>query len=495
MIYNNLQQMKDPSHDNSNMFWQNISHIKEKKLCEELKVNPDKCISLMTFLVENLNKVKTNIDFIAKFIRCIPSELKSHPYLDKISNLIKNDCRLLLACSEDRPKETITKLIKFGAHPDCVDDWGSPLHYASASKNINIMTAIIRIEGKNCLNFVDSLNRTPLHIASQYGHFDGAIKLIETGFKIDALDHFGMTPAHYACQYGHVEIFKKFIQTINPHLCDFFGNSFLHYAREVEIACAVISHGAKIDATNQLGLTPMHLAAQSGNLELVSLFIKAFADINVQDNKGNTPLHYATINKNVKIMRFLVCKKARLNVPNALGLTPLHIVCQGGEHSDVTFSNLLDFAGADPQVIDKKGNTPLHYACMYNHLKMAKDLIRENVNLLALNFQSMTPLCCAILEKNDVALSFFSDFNFWHDLLPINTNTSIKTVREHVNHWLQDQPECTKGRSILEIPLLLGMNDLVIQESKKMSSLDKMANWLILKKRYPHFQIPFSELS
>ena len=60
----------------------------------------------------------------------------------------------------------------------------------------------------------------------------------------------------------------------------------------------LISHykcnGIEIKSGKRDGITPIHIAAQNGNIEVVKTLLTAYPNqIDCADNKGQTPLHYA----------------------------------------------------------------------------------------------------------------------------------------------------------------------------------------------------------
>ncbi len=52
----------------------------------------------------------------------------------------------------------------------------------------------------------------------------------------------------------------------------------------------LVDHGADVNAAQQAGFTPLHEAAQSGNLQAAILLLSHGAKINVKADNGKTPL-------------------------------------------------------------------------------------------------------------------------------------------------------------------------------------------------------------
>ena len=63
-----------------------------------------------------------------------------------------------------------------------------------------------------------------------------------------------------------------------------------------------------INAKDDLGSTPIHLATERGDRLIVELLVSEGAMVNVRDNYGWTPLHIAAINGFIDIADILIKK-------------------------------------------------------------------------------------------------------------------------------------------------------------------------------------------
>ena len=78
--------------------------------------------------------------------------------------------------------------------------------------------------------------------------------------------------------------------------------------------------GADVEARDNQGLGPLHIAAANGNAEIMKLLVRKFGvDINEKDKDGNTPLYWTIINGHIDKANFLI------NELGANGLTSLRI--------------------------------------------------------------------------------------------------------------------------------------------------------------------------
>ena len=145
------------------------------------------------------------------------------------------------------------------------------------------------------------------------------------------------------------------------------GNTDLHDAAangHLERAIALLRDNANPNLPDEHGNTPLHNAAYVNATEITERLLDAQADPNAVNRDGNTPLHIAIHFSGEgdydATIRRLLDAGADLDLRNSLdGYTPLHVAVREGFHG--TAEELLR-RGADPNVEDHEGQTPLHTA-------------------------------------------------------------------------------------------------------------------------------------
>jgi ankyrin repeat protein len=97
---------------------------------------------------------------------------------------------------------------------------------------------------------------------------------------------------------------------------DYTGQTPLHGAAErgnVAIVRFLLENGAEINAADKDNRIPLHLAAQNGHIEIVKLLIETEAKVEVVDKDNSTPLHLAADKRNWKIVVALLKAGANIN--------------------------------------------------------------------------------------------------------------------------------------------------------------------------------------
>jgi len=121
----------------------------------------------------------------------------------------------------------------------------------------------------------------------------------------------------------------------------------------------LLENGAKIDLMDQFGFTPLHIAAKLGYEDIVSKILEINPHVvDIQNKQGLTALHNASLSCYENIIRLLINHGANKDIRDRSGATPLHIAARYGKIASV---NILIEAGASISR-DVYGFTPLHYA-------------------------------------------------------------------------------------------------------------------------------------
>ena len=158
----------------------------------------------------------------------------------------------------------------------------------------------------------------------------------------------------------------------------------------------IVGKTGEQNTANCNGNTPFHLAAANGHLAICSFIIENIEDKNPAANvNGCTPLHYAAEHGNVN------------------GCTPLHYAAEHG-HLDVCKLILQNIQEKNPPA---DNGTPLHLAARRGHLKICRLFIQNGVDKSPI-FHGKTPFqmalshgrfrICLLLINNREDLKSFS---------------------------------------------------------------------------------------
>lgn len=104
-------------------------------------------------------------------------------------------------------------------------------------------------------------------------------------------------------------------------------------------------------------------AILTGDLQELKNLIEGGVDVDTKDSQGTTPLIEASSLRREDIVRYLLSKNANVNARNFLGRSALHVAYYLSFRSPpTTIVELLLSAGADVNIRDENGDTPLFYA-------------------------------------------------------------------------------------------------------------------------------------
>ncbi|XP_051856208.1 ankyrin repeat domain-containing protein 26-like isoform X16 [Antechinus flavipes] len=193
--------------------------------------------------------------------------------------------------------------------------------------------------GKNTVNELDKVKRTPLHLACANGYPDVVSLLIERKCELNLLDNDSRTPLMKAIECRQEECVTILLEHgADPNLGDNKKNNALHYIASGQtkfMAEKLIKHNIDIEAKNQEGLTPLLLAITTMNTEMADFLLKNGANVNALDNCKRTALMIAVSVESIDLVTVLLQNNADYTLQDVDGWTaetyaeqhgyPLHI--------------------------------------------------------------------------------------------------------------------------------------------------------------------------
>ena len=160
-----------------------------------------------------------------------------------------------------------------------------------------------------------------LHSASYFGRPEMVRILLDYGADPNAKNPRGETALHVVSRGRHDpqdgirvgQLLRESGVDVNVQGKD--HNSPLHsttYSGELEVACVLLDHGAKANAKNNWGETPLHqgsqveYVSQADSVRIAQILLDRGVDVNAQDNNRVTPLHLASWCGKLEIARLLL---------------------------------------------------------------------------------------------------------------------------------------------------------------------------------------------
>jgi ankyrin repeat protein len=118
--------------------------------------------------------------------------------------------------------------------------------------------------------------------------------------------------------------------------------------------------GFNLNILNEIGQTPLIVAAVSGNLAAVRYLIAAGADLSACDPAGKNALAYAIENNQVDVIGSFIAAGMDVNLLDKTGKTA---IMHAAYAQKLEATNMLIAAGADVNAVDKDGRAVIVYSC------------------------------------------------------------------------------------------------------------------------------------
>uniref|UniRef100_A0A3B3BF70 Espin n=1 Tax=Oryzias melastigma TaxID=30732 RepID=A0A3B3BF70_ORYME len=202
-------------------------------------------------------------------------------------------------------------LLKSGeVDPGVSTDTGAlPVHYASAKGDLPSLRLLLG-HSPNLVNTQTKNGATPLYLACQEGHLEVVQYLVkDCGADPSIRANDGMTPLHAAAQMGHNTVIVWLTSFTEISLTDKDGDgaTAMHFAASrghAKVLSWLLLHGGEI-VTDNWGGTPLHDAAENGELECCQILVVNGVDLGIRDQDGFTAADLAEYNGQSQCTKYL----------------------------------------------------------------------------------------------------------------------------------------------------------------------------------------------
>ena len=338
------------------------------------------------------------------------------------------DISLHKAVSQECSKEVLQALIDHGANVN-----------ATNKRNETALTLACLFENEGAIILLVNASADPNIAVEAYGYtcLHDAITgdwskevlqaLIDHGANVNVTNKRNETALQQACLYKNEGAINALLNSnADPNIADeAYGDTCLHKAVSEdcgkEVLQALIDHGANVNAANKRNETALTLAWLYKNEGAINVLLNSNADPNIADEAyGNTCLHNAVSEQCSKeVLQALIDHGANVNATNKRTETALQQACLYNNEGAI---NVLLNSNADPNIADEDGDTCLHDAVIDPgdcSKEMLQAVISHGAHVNATNKRNVTPLMKACqygnLDVINVLLSAAADIEMTDD--------------------------------------------------------------------------------
>ena len=294
------------------------------------------------------------------------------------------------------------------------------------------------------------INSTKARLISNKQKFDEFINEVE--------ETEGFTPLHYSSFRGNIKICSILIENgANINKLSIHNYNMIHMAAKGNQPGTIVffkeKYLQKIEALDDKGCTPLHLAVQYGS-EAALLFLLAFGvNVNYKDNKGYTPLHYAVKFNKLKIAKKLIQRGANKDLRDyEINFTPVEMAKGKNDFIEVfRKKGIFEILFLRPNIVKKKYRKINFFTFLIIHIFIFFTnylIILPNINKVKISYIYVISFIIIILlffilhfsdpgrVKTKRYMSFIDIINKDEDINNFCPQCKVKITSIHTKHCI-----------------------------------------------------------
>ena len=307
----------------------------------------------------------------------------------------------------------------------------APLYYAVLC-GFRDLAELLIVKYPQQVDAIGGYNVSPLATALAMGNLDVAQLLYDHGAHVDVQGDDRRTPLYAAT--GHPKIVEWLLSRgADPHFL--WEYSCLHMAAQsgqLEVARILLQHKADQNALNKEGQTPLHLASAGGHINVAQLLLEHGVDVDVLDDDRQTPLHLASAGGHFNVAQLLFKHGVDANALDKNRSTALHLASANG-HINVV--QLLLKQGVDAITQDTNRSTAFYLALENDHIDVVQLMLQHGVDVKALDKKRSTALHLASEKGSVDVVRFLLEHRVDVDARDKKRSTALHLASEkgHIN--------------------------------------------------------------
>jgi ankyrin repeat protein len=269
----------------------------------------------------------------------------------------------------------------------------SPLHLASLFGHFE--TVKVLLEARADLQCLAQYGRPPLHAAASGGNGKIIKILLEAGATIETPDEDELTPLQFAMTWGRTEAMEELLKSGASPNTGKEGQDDPAWAERPLLYCARFNYIQGMQLSLQYGadincrsgkFSPLYLAVQNGNLEIARMLLEKGSDPN-ENPEGYDFLLLLALElgpKSVEMLGLLFDHGAQIEEEDSSTQDRRTVLARAAGNKDVSIVKYLLKRGADVNHVGKYSHPPIYAAAWSSNIDNVRVLLNAGADVNAL---------------------------------------------------------------------------------------------------------------